>query len=65
MKRCSLLLYWMFGDFMSVLQDLIAEVTPSHKCHMNMGLTFNSYRAHFQHNVAPPHFRRHTDGVAE
>jgi len=25
------------GVFISVLQDLIPEVTPSHKCYMNMG----------------------------
>lgn len=30
--------YTVSGNFMSVLQDLIAEVIPSHKCLMNGGL---------------------------
>jgi hypothetical protein len=35
----------MSNDFMSVLQDLIPEVIPSQKCHMNIGLILNSYGA--------------------
>jgi hypothetical protein len=36
--------YQMCGDFVSVLQDLIPEVIPSQKCHMNMCPVFSSYR---------------------
>jgi hypothetical protein len=33
------------GDFVSILQDLITEVIPSKKCHMNMGSVINVYRS--------------------
>jgi hypothetical protein len=33
----------MSGDFMSVLQDLIPEVIPFQKCHMNIGPILNIY----------------------
>jgi hypothetical protein len=35
----------MSGDFMSILQELIPEVIPSQKCHMNMGLILIGYGA--------------------
>jgi hypothetical protein len=38
-------IYRMSGDFMSILQDLIPEVIPSQKCHMNMNPIINGYRA--------------------
>jgi hypothetical protein len=38
-------LYRMSGYFMSVLQNLIPEVIPSQKCHINMDPILNGYRA--------------------
>jgi hypothetical protein len=35
--------YTVSSDFMSLLQDLIPEVIPSQKCHMNVDLILNSY----------------------
>jgi hypothetical protein len=35
--------YRVSGDFVSVLQDLIPEVIPSQKCHMNTGPILNCY----------------------
>jgi hypothetical protein len=39
------LIYRVSSDFISTLQDLIPGITPSHKCHMNMGPILNSYIA--------------------
>jgi hypothetical protein len=33
------------GDFILMLQDLIYEVVPSQKCHMNIGPVLNGYGA--------------------
>jgi hypothetical protein len=38
-------IYRVSSDFMSVLQDLISEVIPSQKCHMNKSPILSSYRA--------------------
>lgn len=35
----------MSGEFMSVLQDLIAEAIPSQKCYMNIAPTLSGYEA--------------------
>lgn len=35
----------MFHDFMSVIQNLMAEITPSQECGMVMGPILNSYGA--------------------
>jgi len=42
-KRVLIYATDVFGDFMSLLQDLIPEDIPSHKCHMNMGLILSCY----------------------
>jgi hypothetical protein len=36
-------IYRTSSDVMSIPQELIPEIIPSQKCHMNMGLILNSY----------------------